>query len=358
MRDRCTLGQLLALCSVAALTPALRLLPGASASLAGALGWLSILLALPFAAAYGCFLWRFARRRREGEALSALWLRAAGDRAGALLLALCGLWLLFYAGFTLRDSARRLIETVYPQADRRLFVLPLGLLAAVAGAGELRRLVRCAKLLLPLLVGAITLTLLFALPELRAENLLPAGGEAPLSVLKGMLPTLDVAALILTLLFFLSDGLPDEARYRSVALRILLLGALMAGLSAAVIGAFGHELAARLTQPYFSMVRNLIFFRSLERMEALLVALWLFSDFLLTSALLLAARRCLQPLLGEGAWLPWALGAAALPLGCLLAPEAAAFDLLSKRVIPAANAAVCLLLIPGVFLIGRLRRKL
>ncbi len=213
-------------------------------------------------------------------------------------------------------------------------------------------------MLLPLLVGAVALTLLFALPELRAENLLPAGGESPLPLLRGTLPTLDVAGLILTLLFFLSDGLRGEARYRSVAARIALLGSLMAALSAAVIGAFGHELTARLTQPYFSLVRNLVFFRSLERMEALLVALWLFSDFLLTAALLLAARRCLGPIVGEGAWLPGVLGAAALLLGCLLAPEAAAFAFLSTRLIPALNAAVCLLLIPGVFLIGRLRRKL
>ena len=61
-----TLGQLLALCSVMALTPALRLLPGASAALAGRGAWLSILLALPAAVAYGAFLGRFGQRRREG----------------------------------------------------------------------------------------------------------------------------------------------------------------------------------------------------------------------------------------------------------------------------------------------------
>ena len=186
--DRFTLGQLLALCSVMALTPALRLLPGASAALAGRGGWLSVLLALPAAIAYGAFLWHFGQQRREGESLPALWQRAAGERVGAALLMLCGLWLLFYAGFTLRDSAQRLIDTVYPHADRRLFVLPLGLAAAVAGAGEARRLVRCAKMLLPLLVGAIALTLLFALPELHSDNLLPLAGQDALPVLKAVFP--------------------------------------------------------------------------------------------------------------------------------------------------------------------------
>lgn len=353
-----SLGQGLALCSVMALTPALRLLPAGSAALAGRGGWLSVLLALPAAIAYGLFLWGFSKKRRVGESLPALWQRAIGARAGALLLALCGFWLLFYAAFTLRDSAQRLITTVYPHADRRLFILPLGLCAAIAGAGDARRLARSAKLLLPLLVGAIMLTLAFSLPEVHADNLLPLTGRDALPLLKGTLPTLDVAALILVLLFFLSDLLTGEGSYRSVAARIVLLGALMAALTAAVLGAFGHELTARLTQPYFSLVRTLVFFRSLERMEALLVAFWIFSDFLLTAALLLIARRCLTPLCGTRFPLPACLGAAALLTACLLAPEAAAFQTLSLRVIPAANAVVSLLLIPGVYAVGRIRKQI
>lgn len=356
--DRFSLNQLLALCSVTALTPALRVLPSASAKLAGRGGWLSVLLALPAAALYGLFLWRFSQKRREGESLPELWQRAAGPRVGALLLALCGLWLLLYAGFTLRAGAERLVTTVYPRAERPMFALPLGLLAAVAAAGQARTLARMAKLVLPLMVGIIGLTLLFSLPELRADNLLPLTGRDALPLLRGALPTLDVAALILTLLFFLSEHLTGEGVYRSVALRILLLGGLMALLVAAVLGSFGHELTASLTRPYFSLVRNLVFFRTLERVEALVVTLWLFADFLLSAALLLIARRCLSPLLGESRLLAAACGAAALALACFLAPDAASYARLSELWIPAANAAVCFLLIPGVYLAGRLRRRL
>lgn len=356
--DRFSLNQLLALCSVMALTPALRLLPAASASLAGRVGWLSILLALPAAAAYGAFLWHFSQKRREGESLTALWQRAAGERVGALLLGLFGLWLLFYAAFTLRDGAQRLIVTVYPHADRRLFLLPMGLAAAVAGARGARQLVRTAKLVLPLLVGAIVLTLVFALPEMRAANLFPMTGRDALPLIKGTLPTLNVAALILTLLFFLSDKLDGQPGYRPIAVRIALLGSLMAALTAAVIGSLGHELAARLAQPYFSLVRNLIFFHSLERIEAVLVALWIFSDFLLTAALLHIARRALSALFSDSDWLAAAVGAASLLLACLLAPEAEGFAKLSARIVPAINATVCLLLIPGVYLLGTLRKRL
>ncbi len=357
-QERCTLGQLLALCSAAALTPALRMIPSATASQAGRSAWLAVLLALPAALLYAVFLWRFGQKRQAGESSAALWQRAVGRVPGAILLLFFGLWLLFYAAFTLRSGAERLIGTVYPLADRRALILPLGLAAGAAGSGELRRLVRKAKLILPLLIGAIALTLAFALPELDEDNLLPLLPDGASSLFRGALPTLDVAGLILTLLFFLSDSLTGVPRFRSVALRILSVGLLMAALTAAVIGAFGHELTARLAQPYFSLVRSLVLFRSIERPEALLVALWIFSDFLLTAALILAARRSLAPLFGR--FSPWTrlLGLPPVLLACFLAPEAAAFSALSLRLVPMLNAAVCLLLIPGAFALGKLRKRL
>lgn len=356
--DRCTLGQLLALCSAAALTPALRMIPSHSAALAGRSGWIAVLLALPAALLYAAFLWLFGRRRQAGEGSAALWRRAAGRVPGSVLLLLFGLWLLFYAAFTLRSGAERLIATVYPRADRRALILPLGLAAAAAGAGGLRRLVRTAKLVLPLLIGAVVLTLFFSLPELDADNLLPPVPDGAASLFRGALPTLDVAGLILTLLFFLSDGLTGEPRFRAVAARVLSVGLLTAAICAVCIGAFGHELTARLAQPYFALVRSLVLFRSIERPEALLAALWIFSDFLLTAALILAARRALDPLLGRFSSGTRLLGLPPVLLACFLAPEAAAFSALSLRLVPTLNAAVCLLLIPGVFALGRLRKRL
>ena len=356
-QDCCSFGQLLALCSAAALTPALRMIPSLSAAQAGRSAWLAVLSALPAALLYAAFLWRFGQRRRAGESMAALWQRAAGRGPGRILLLVFGLWLLFYAAFTPRSGAERLIGTVYPRADRRALILPLGLASAAAGSGELRRLARTAKLVLPLLIGAIALTLVFSLPELDADNLLPLVPDDAAALLRGALPTLDVAGLVLTLLFFLSDSLTGEPRFRSTALRILRVGTLTAAITAAAVGAFGHELTARLAQPYFALVRSLVLFRSLERPEALLVALWIFSDFLLTAALILAARRSLAPLFGPLEPQTRFLGLPPLLLACFLAPEAEAFSALSLHLVPAINAAVCLLLIPGVFALGRLRKK-
>lgn len=356
MKQDSSFRDLLSLCSVAALTPALRLLPGCAAAEAGRGAWLSVLLALPAALLYARFLRRFQRLRLPGEGAEALCQRIAGRRSGAAFVRLLGLWLLFYAAFTLRAGGERLVTTVYAYADRRLFVFPLGLAAAWASSGSARRLGRMGALVLPLTLGAILLSLLFALPELRADNLLPLTGQDALPILRGSLPTLDAALLVLMLLFLLSGEAEGEIPFGPVARRTLSLGLLLSAMTAVTVGVFGHELCCRLTRPYFSLIRNLVFFRTLERIEALFVALWIFSDFLLTAALLRLAGRCLLPQL-ESRLTAALCGGAATLAGCLMAPDAAAYRFLSLRLVPGLNLGVTLLLIPGVFLLGKLRRR-
>ena len=61
--------------------------------------------------------------------------------------------------------------------------------------------------------------------------------------------------------------------------------------------------------------------------------------------------------LGNGRWLIWLCGAAAIALGLTLAPDPAGLVLWSRRVIPALNL-IFALLIPGIWLAGRARKKL
>ena len=105
--DRLDAGQLQSLCAVSLLAPALRFCPTAAALAAGRAAWLAMLLALPPLLLYGAFLWRFLSLRREGEGLDGPLSRAAGEKAAPWLLCLTALWLLFYAGFSLRAGAER-----------------------------------------------------------------------------------------------------------------------------------------------------------------------------------------------------------------------------------------------------------
>lgn len=104
-------------------------------------------------------------------------------------------------------------------------------------------------------------------------------------------------------------------------------------------------------------MRNLVFFRSVERVEALVVALWVFPDFLIVSLFLRASREALSLSLGRRCRalndrrvaLP--LGAAAACAFALLAaPDAESLSLLSRRIIPACNLFFAFVFFPAILL--------
>lgn len=366
------LRQLLSLLAVLLLTPALRLFPSGAVRLAGRAAWLSPLLALPALGGYLWFLCRFLSHRREGEGLSELLGRAAGEKLARPVQLLTALWLLFYSGFVLRSGADRFITTVYPHSGPAFFVISMGLLGAVAALGAERSIVRAGRLVLPLLYGTLALALLAALLALKKENLLPVTGRDLLPAAAGALPVLDVVSAVMVLGAFFVWPLPKTAEPLRPGLRWLAAACiLLCLLAAAILGSFGAELTDLLTQPFFYLVRNLVFFRNLERVEAFVVTLWVFPDFLMFSALLFAARRCLDPALSlpqpdpaaplslrGGRWVTPLSALPAILCGCLLAPGAESLAFFSERLIPGLNLGFAFILLPGLYLLGRVKKRI
>ena len=110
-------GQLIALCTVIVLVPALRLFPPVATQFAGRAAWLSAPAALFPVLLYILFLDDFMARRMEGEGLAELLMRALGPVAGKIALGFSALWFLFYGGFMLRAGADRFITTIYPNSS-------------------------------------------------------------------------------------------------------------------------------------------------------------------------------------------------------------------------------------------------
>ena len=369
---RITVHQWTLLSSLILLGPALRLLPRLAAEAAGRAAWLCVLPALPLLLVYVRFLSRFWETRPAGTGLGEAALELLGPRWGRDALFLFTGWLLFYAGFVLRSGADRLVITVYPQSAPAVFTLSMGLCCLLAALGSARSLARTGALLHPLVTGVLLLLLLAALKGTARSNLLPVTLLDLPALTRASLPVLDVLGLGLFLpLFFL--GYVEEGE-RSLLPRytrwLLWEGALLTLLLFAVVGSFGGELVSRLSQPFFTLVRNLVFFRSLERIEALVVCCWIFPDFLLASLCLHAAQSSLRLALGrkaqndrgarlDGSNLRWLIpfcAFAAILVGLLLAPDLSSLRRLSERVIPGINLVLSFLTVPVLALAGK-RKK-
>ena len=115
------------------------------------------------------------------------------------------------------------------------------------------------------------------------------------------------------------------------------------------------------------LVRTLVFFRTVERVEALVVMLWVFPDFLMTALFFWAGQYALRLLCGfhpdtkmrarldfsEGRVLIWAFAAAAIVLALFLAPTPRQLERWSSVYIPAANFTFVFVYLPLLYIVGR-----
>ena len=355
------------------LGPMLRLLPRTAAAQAGRASWLCALPALPLLLLYARFLARFWSTRPAEEGLGEASLAILGPKYGRALLLTFALWLLFYGGFVLRYMADRLVVAAYPRSAPGLFTLSMGLCCLIGALGSARGLARTAKLLLPPVLGILLLLLLVSLKGLDRENLLPVTVYDLPGLTRASVPVLDVLGLGLFLpLFFL--GFVEE-KERALLPRysrwLFVECALLTVLVFAVQGNFGAELVEGLSLPFFTLVRNLVFFNSLERIEALVVACWIFPDFLLASLCFFAGQYCVRLALGEKPrldrggrldfgrlrWLIPFCSLAATGVGLLLAPDLQSLRLLSERIVPGLNLLLSFATVPLLWFVLWRRKK-
>ncbi len=360
---------LITLATMTMLSPALRLFPSAAIRLAGRTAWLSALAGIPLMLLYAWLISRMMDSASDGEGMQDLFLRLPGKFTGKAFLLISGMWFTLYAGFVLRSGADRLVVTVYPGTAPWGFALSMGLLCALAAMGSIRTVARVGRIVRPVVLGALGLIVVFALFDIRKDNVLPVALYNVLPTAEGALPAVDILALgTVSVCFFQGASSKTPGRMRDAFLWVIYFSVLLGLTALIIVGSFGAEVAGLTSAPFFVLVRNLVFFRTVERVEALVVALWIFPDFLLVSSMLLAAHSCLRLALGfsgsisggkvfdmsDGRFMIWLCAAVAAAAGILIAPDSRSLELWSEQIIPYSNMFYCFILIPtAAFLLRR-----
>ena len=333
--------QLWAIGSLAVLSPLGRIVPETNLRAAGNAGWLCGLAALPLLALYGLFLRAALRRRREGEDLEA--------RLSVPLRRILGLWALIYAGFGLRMSAERFFTALGVFTAWQPFALVLAALAAAAVGWGAKPLGRAAQIFLAAVTAALLLALGCAVPQMDRGRLGGVSRFDFVPILRGALPTASVGMTALGFLALLAPPGVGENRRRGGAF-LLRLALTATAISMAAVGLLGAALASRLSHPFFILLRNISLSRAIERIEALISAVWVLPDLMMLAALLILAGRLL-PVRGKP--LPaWASAAAVLGVAALLSPSAFGLAIWSERIIPIMGAGMAIV-IPAAAIIQK-----
>lgn len=352
--------QFLALCFVALFSPVIRQMPYGCVRAAGGTAWLAGAAAcLPLCAGVLLLVW-LLHRRFPREGLGEMILRGLGRPLGSAALLLLLGCILIQAGYSLRSSAVRLITTVYPESRPVAFLLLLGLGVLPAAMGRLQPLARMAKVFFPLVLLVVTLLFLLILPKCDWGNLkLPCPGDLK-AIGASALPVMSVAGEAVYLLPLL-DRTDRGGGRTGLAVAGCCAGylALVTLVVVSVLGSFGAELSQLLNNAFFVMVRNISLLETVERVDAVVVGLWVVTDFILTGALLCSAAKLTCLLLGKldrrlaGA----VCTLAAMVISFVIAKDPFSFYVVAYEKIYWVIFAGAFVLVPLCCLIGRLRKR-
>ena len=140
-------------------------------------------------------------------------------------------------------------------------------------------------------------------------------------------------------------------------LALAALCALLLGLI--TIGSLSPELCAGFLSPALAVVRNISVFGTDARVDSVIVAIWVITDFALVASLLGIASRLLRSLAPgrSKALVPPAECAAVAAVAFLISPTAEGAARWSEKLAPLVNSALCGILLPLILIIGLIRKN-
>lgn len=343
-KEKLSVRQIMVIMATAALAPCTALLPAMSARAAGGAGWLSAVAAFPILLAVHGITQGIARL--EPARLPALWEKALS------LICLAGT--LVTLTITLRLSGARL-AVVY--GDRASWLYTGVLLAAAVwmARGKTAAFARAAEIFYLVLSAVVAGVLLLAVWKVEWSNFAVTGGEL------AALPQSGVAAAGIILNVYpavlLRDG--SGGKTGGKVSWIAVFCGVMAVLSGAIIGSLGPKLTAKTASPFLILVQGIGIKGAFQRLEALVVTLWVLSDLVMITLQMKAGQKLAGNLYSGAERWPYALVAALGALVCARAVlrEVETLWIACRLILPAVGIVTGLLCPAVVWGVLRRRRK-
>lgn len=317
--DQISARQIYVLLFAALLSPAVRALPGWTAGTAGVGAWLTGLAAFPVLLLLGWLMSGLFRAAPAQSGLADIFRQTLGEILGKGLTIIYMVWGLFVLSLETRLYGERMIAAGSKNASLPVLLLVLLGLVLWLGRKKLAAFARAAEIFYLILAITLGVVLAFSVADLTPENVLPVWtGDLP-GVAAATVVPVGIVALGVFAAFLWGNVSPQKGD-RPRGVRWLLAGCLtLAFLQFAVLSQLGPVLAAQLEAPFFEVARGVGVAGAFQRVDSVVVALWLLSDLALLGLVLFALRAMVRSVFGPR-WEKWTA-----PIACVAAFFGAVF---------------------------------
>lgn len=272
--------------------------------LAGKSAWLTGILAFP---ALLLLAWMLHTLVRAGGGLADALQKAFGTLLGKAAILLYVLWALFVLSMAGRLYAERMLSTGYQNTSLAGLLLVLLALVLWIGRRKLEALARTAEICYLVLVLTLGAVLLFCVVDLAPAHVLPVWfSDLPQVAAATRVPVGILSYGVFAA--FLTGRVTRRPEDKRRGILWLAAGcAVVTVLQFGVVGQLGDGLCVRVDVPFFEVARAVGLDGAFQRMESIVVAVWILSDFVLLAMLVFAVREMAKALFGEKAerWAPF-----------------------------------------------------
>ncbi|MGB9825294.1 MAG: GerAB/ArcD/ProY family transporter [Desulfofundulus sp.] len=206
-------------------------------------------------------------------------------------------WLLHSSALLTREFGSFLVSALMPDTPIIVFHIVGTAVLAYAVRNGLEVLSRYNQLFLPLVLGLLLVVFILATEEMEMTRLLPVFDKDFVAILKGAVVLTSWMGEIVIFAMIIPYLNRPEAAHRVAALSTLFTGFFLLVTVVVVLAIFGPNVSAHWIFPTFNAVRVVSIANFLERLESVIVAVWMLGGFAKVGIFYYAA------VLGSAQWL-------------------------------------------------------
>jgi spore germination protein (amino acid permease) len=269
-------------------TPALRIIPISTAAVSRQAAWLAPVISFVFLLPV-IFALKSIYRTYEDRSFAEILELVFGSLIGKTLTFFYVIFLFILLTVNATSTGEQLVGSIYPNVDPAFFIfVMLAVTAFTVYKGGLTVITRMGEIILPYLMIAFLILCSLASQNIELSRITPISYLDIVPVLKSSFVISGVQAH-LPLVFLLGNYINNKEKIgRYCTITAFMYLSLLFVLLVTVIGSLGAEITASAPLPFITAVKLISLFNSIERIEPLVIGMWILSDFLLISVLLIS----------------------------------------------------------------------
>jgi len=221
-----------------------------------------------------------------------------GKPLGFVLNALYSIWFIFIGAGIVAEFVLFMNITVLPRTPIVVFIITFLALSWYAVRGGLEVWVRVNEMLFWVIAVSLLATVVLPLNMMDFRRLLPVGEHRWGSLLAASLISGTWRGEVFLAAMFLPALTSFKNTTRNLILSVILVGVALSAIEFAGIAVFGGIAVGQMEFPEFYLARVISMAEILQRLEVLVVIVWLFGTFIKINAFLYCSTRATAETVG------------------------------------------------------------